>query len=36
MQGVDWIFLLEQGPVAGSCQHGNEPSVRLRGGECIG
>jgi hypothetical protein len=24
-----------QGPVAGSCEHGNEPSVSIRGGEFL-
>jgi hypothetical protein len=26
LRGVDWIHLAE-GPVAGSCEYGNEPSV---------
>jgi hypothetical protein len=32
MKGMDWIHLA-QGPEAGSCEHGNEPSSSLKGGE---
>jgi hypothetical protein len=32
---VDWIHLstLEYGPVAGSCERGNEPSGSIKGGK---
>jgi hypothetical protein len=33
---VDWIHLAQdRGPVAGSCEHGNEPSVSIKGGEFL-
>jgi hypothetical protein len=28
---VDWIRLAQYGPVAGSCEQGNEPSVSIKG-----
>jgi len=26
---------LGQGPMAGSCEHSNEPSSSIKGGECL-
>jgi hypothetical protein len=28
--GVDWIHLAQDGQVAGSCEHGNEPSGSIK------
>lgn len=34
--GVDWINLAEnRGLVVGSCVHGNEPSVTVKGEEAV-
>jgi hypothetical protein len=29
--GVDWIYVAEEGPLAGSCKHGNKLSVSMKG-----
>jgi len=35
-EGVDWIHLAQdRGPVAGSCEHGNELSLSIKGVEFI-
>jgi hypothetical protein len=35
-EDVDWSFSgSEQGPVAGCCKHGNEPSGFMKGGEFL-
>jgi hypothetical protein len=31
----DWIHLAQDSPVTGSCEHGNEPLVCVRGGEFL-
>jgi hypothetical protein len=32
----DWIYLdQDRGPVAGCCEHGNEPSGSIKGGEFL-
>jgi hypothetical protein len=33
LEGVDWMHLGQVGPVAGCCEHGNEPSGSVKGGE---
>jgi hypothetical protein len=36
MLGMDWIDLAqEEGPVAGSCERGNEPSGYVESGESL-
>jgi hypothetical protein len=34
-EGVEWIQLALDGVQASSCEHGNEPSVSIKVGECI-
>jgi hypothetical protein len=34
-EDVDWIHLTQDGPAAGSCEHGNEPSGSMKGGEIL-
>jgi hypothetical protein len=35
-EGVVWIHLAQdREPVAGSCEHGNEPSSSIKGGEFV-
>jgi hypothetical protein len=34
-EGVDWMHMAQEGPVAGSCQHGNEPSGSTEGVELL-
>jgi hypothetical protein len=29
---VDWIHVAQDGPVAGSCEHGNETLAYMKGG----
>jgi hypothetical protein len=34
--GVEWISLASgQGPLTGCCEHGNKPSVFIKGGEFL-
>jgi hypothetical protein len=33
-EGVDWMRLAQE-PVAGCCEHGNEPSGPIKGGEFL-
>jgi len=33
---VDWIHVVQDGPVVGSCEHGSEPSGSVKGGESFG
>jgi hypothetical protein len=28
--GVDWVDLAQEGPVEGSCEHGDEPSGSIK------
>jgi hypothetical protein len=30
-EGVDWIYLAQDRPVAGSCEYGNESSGSMKG-----
>jgi hypothetical protein len=35
-EGVDWIHLAQnRGPLAGCCEHGNEPFGYIHGGEFL-
>jgi len=33
---LEWILGSEYGPVAGCCEHGNEPSGSIKGGKFLG
>jgi hypothetical protein len=35
-EGVNWIHLVQERPVAGSCEHGNETSVFIKGEKFLG
>jgi hypothetical protein len=32
---VDWMHMAQEGPVAGSCKHSNEPSVSIKNREFL-
>jgi hypothetical protein len=34
-EGEDWIHLAQDRPVVGPCEHGNEPSGSIKGGEFL-